>query len=195
MDFNFLLGVISVVCGAVMLVYGASLFRFVLAFAGFYLGFILTMGGFGMLGANAPAVSMQYVLAVVLGAACGLILYSLVKLTMYAAGAMLGLVLGLLVASLLPIGGSWIGGQIGLGRAVVGAVFGRKLGPSLTIFASAVAGAYVTVTGLAVLFGLQGTYYGLMPTTAQTLVVFIVFAVISILAQFRVRHLRTLRLH
>ena len=195
MDFNFLLGVISVVCGAVMLVYGASLFRFVLAFAGFYLGFILTMGGFGMLGANVPAVSMQYVLAVVLGAACGLILYSLVKITMYAAGAMLGLVLGLLVASLLPIGGSWIGGQIGLGGAVVGAVFGRKLGPSLTIFASAVAGAYVTVTGLAVLFGLQGTYYGLMPTTAQTLVVFIVFAVISILAQFRVRHLRTLRLH
>ena len=195
MDFNFLLGVISIVCGAVMLVYGASLFRFVLAFAGFYLGFILTMGTFSMLGANAPSLGTQYVLAVVLGAACGLILYSLVKITMYAAGAMLGLVLGLLVASLLPMGGSWIGGQIGLGGAVVGAVFGRKLGPSLTIFASAVAGAYVTVTGLAVLFGQQGTYYGLMPTTAQTLVVFIVFAVISILAQFRVRHLRTLRLH
>ena len=35
MDFNFLLGVISIVCGSVMLVYGASLFRFVLAFAGF----------------------------------------------------------------------------------------------------------------------------------------------------------------
>ena len=41
MDFNFLLGVISIVCGSVMLVYGASLFRFVLAFAGFYAGWSL----------------------------------------------------------------------------------------------------------------------------------------------------------
>ena len=89
----------------------------------------------------------------------------------------------------------YIAAIVGLGGAVVGAVFGRKLGPSLTIFASAVAGAYVTVTGLAVLFGQPGAYYGLMPTTSQTLVVFIVFTVISILAQFRVRHLRTLRLH
>ena len=195
MDFNFLLGVISIVCGSVMLVYGASLFRFVLAFAGFYAGFILTMAGFRLLGDGAPGIAAQYLLAVVLGAAAGLVLYSLVKITMYAAGAMLGLVIGLLIASLLPIGGTWIGSQVGLGGAVVGAVFGRKLGPSLTIFASAVAGACVSVAGLAVLFGQPGAYSGLMPTTSQTLVVFIVFTVISILAQFRVRHLRTLRLH
>lgn len=194
MDFNFLLGVISIVCGAVMLVYGASLFRFVLAFAGFYVGFILTMNGFSLMGASAPSIGVQYLLAVVLGAVCGLVLYSLVKITVYAAGAMLGLVLGLLIASLLPIGGTWVGSQVGLGGLVVGAVFGQKLGAGLTIFASAIAGAYVTVTGLAVLFGMQ-TAYGLMPVTAQTLVIFVVFSAISILAQFRVRHLRTMRLH
>lgn len=194
MDFNFVLGVVSIVCGTVMLVYGASLFRFVLAFAGFYLGFILALNGLRLMGESAPSLGVQYLLAVVLGAVCGLVLYSLVKITVYAAGAMLGLVLGLLVASLLPIGGTWIGSQVGLGAAVVGAVFGNKLGANLTLFASALAGAYVTVTGLAVLFGMQ-TAYGLMPVTAQTLVIFAVFAVISVLAQFRVRHLRTLRLH
>ena len=193
MDYTFVLGFIGVVCGAVMLVYGATLFRFVLAFAGFYAGFILTLYGLRLFGDSAPSLGVQYLLAVVVGAACGLALYSLVKITVYAAGGLLGLVLGLLVASLLPIGGSWINAQIGLGALIVGAVFGRKLGAHLTIYASALAGAYVTVAGLAVLFGMN-TQYGIMPTTSQTLTVFAVFAIVSILAQLRVRHMRGVHL-
>jgi len=110
-------------------------------------------------------------IAAVLGAVAGLTLCSPVKITLCAAGAMLG-----------------------LGAAVAGAVFGRKFGGALTIYASAIAGAYVTVTGLARLFGITGAYSGPKPVPVQTVVVFLVFAVISILAQFRVRHLRTLRL-
>lgn len=73
-------------------------------------------------------------------------------------------------------------------------MFGHKFGGALTIYASAIAGVYVAVTGLARLFGITGAYSGLMPVTTQTVVVFLVFAVISVLAQYRVRHLRTLRL-
>lgn len=193
MDYSFVLGFIGVVCGAVMLVYGATLFRFVLAFAGFYFGFVLTLYGLRLFGESAPSLGVQYLLAVVLGAVCGLVLYSLVKVTVYAAGGMLGLVLGLLVASMIPVGGAWINAQVGLGAMIIGAVFGRKLGAHLTIYASALAGAYVTVAGLAVLFGMN-TAYGIMPTSAQTMTVFAVFAVVSILAQLRVRHMRGIHL-
>lgn len=193
MDYSFLLGFIGVVCGAVMLVYGATLFRFVLAFAGFYVGFMLTLTALRAFGESAPSLGVQYLLAVVVGAACGLVLYSLVKITVHAAGGMLGLVLGMLVASLLPVGNTWIISQIGLGAMIVGAVFGSKLGAHLTIYASALAGAYVTVTGLAVLFGMEAKN-GVMPVDAKTLTVFAVFAVVSILAQLRVRHMRGIHL-
>ena len=158
------------------------------------LGFTLTLIGLSWLGDNAPGQAVQVMIAAVLGAVAGLTLCSLVKITLCAAGAMLGLVIGLLVASMLPFSNAWIGGRIGLGAAVAGAVFGHNLGGALTIYASAIAGAYVTVTGLARLFGITGACSGLMPVTTQTVVVFVVFAVISVLAQYRVRHVRTLRL-
>jgi len=44
-DYNCLLGSITLVCGTVLLVFRATLFHFVLAFAGFYLGFTVTMIG------------------------------------------------------------------------------------------------------------------------------------------------------
>lgn len=165
MDHDFIMGVVSLVCGTVMLVYGATLFRFVLAFAGFYLGFTLTMTGLSGLGDHGPSPVVQALIAIVLGAAFGVALYSLVRITLHAAGAMLGLVIGLLIASLMPFNTAFMGGVISLGALVVGAIFGRHLGAGLTIFASALAGAYVTVTGLAMLFGVQQDAYGLMPVT------------------------------
>jgi hypothetical protein len=94
---------------------------------------------------------------------------------------------------LLPISNTWIISQVGLGAMIVGAVFGSKLGAHLTIYASALAGAYVTVTGLAVLFGMEAKN-GVMPVDGKTLTVFTVFAVVSILAQLRVRHMRGIHL-
>ena len=49
MDYGFLWGVIALACGTVMLVYGAAMFRVVLAFAGFYIGFALVSGWLGAL--------------------------------------------------------------------------------------------------------------------------------------------------
>ena len=52
MDYAFLWGVIALACGTVMIVYGASMFRVVLAFAGFYIGFGLISAWLGSLSAG-----------------------------------------------------------------------------------------------------------------------------------------------
>ena len=53
-------------CGTVMIVYGASMFRVVLAFAGFYIGFGLVSAWLGTMTAG-PSPGVQTLIAVVLG--------------------------------------------------------------------------------------------------------------------------------
>ena len=111
MDHAFLWGVIALACGTVMIVYGASMFRVVLAFAGFYIGFGLVSAWLGTL-TTGPSPGLQTLIAVVLGAALGGVLYSFVGIAVYAAGAILGLVLALFLTSLVGIGGSRRDGHI-----------------------------------------------------------------------------------
>lgn len=188
MDYTFLWGVIALACGTVMLVYGASMFRVVLAFAGFYIGFGLVSAWLGSL-SGAPDPWVQTLAAIVLGAAVGGVLYSFVGIAIYAAGAILGLVAALFFTSFFGFSGGWLLSLVALGGAGVGAFAGRYLGGWLTILSSAFAGAYFSVTGLALLFGMQAPN-GLMPVNSRTLVVFILLAAISFLAQSRVRNLR-----
>ena len=126
MDYGFLWGVIALACGTVMIVYGASMFRVVLA---------------------------------------------------------------LFLTSLIGVGSSWFLSLLAAGGAVLGAFGGRYLGQWLTIVSSAFAGAYFSVTGLALIFG-QTAPNGMMPVNLQTLVVFVLLATISFLAQARTRNLR-----
>ena len=188
MDYGFLWGVIALACGTVMIVYGASMFRVVLAFAGFYIGFGLVSAWLGTLSAG-PSPGLQTLIAVVLGAALGGVLYSFVGIAVYAAGAILGLVLALFLTSLIGVGSSWFLSLLAAGGAVLGAFGGRYLGQWLTIVSSAFAGAYFAVTGLALIFG-QTAENGMMPVNARTLVVFVLLATISFLAQARTRNLR-----
>ena len=188
MDYGFLWGVIALACGTVMLVYGAAMFRVVLAFAGFYIGFALVSGWLGAL-TSGPSPAIQTLAAVVLGAALGGVLYSFVGIAVYAAGAILGLVLALFLTSLLGVGSSWLLTVLALGGAGLGAFGGRYLGQWLTIVSSAFAGAYFAVTGLALIFG-QTAENGMMPVNSRTLVVFVLLATISFLAQSRTRNLR-----
>ena len=188
MDYTFLWGVIALACGTVMLVYGASMFRVVLAFAGFYIGFGLVSAAIGSL-SGAPDQWVQTLIAIVLGAAVGGILYSFVGIAIYAAGAILGLVAALFFTSFFGFSSGWLLSLVALGGAGVGAFSGRYLGSWLTIASSAFAGAYFSVTGLALLFGMTAPN-GLMPVNSRTLVVFVLLAVISFLAQSRVRNLR-----
>ena len=141
MDYGFLWGVIALACGTVMIVYGASMFRVVLAFAGFYIGFGLVSAWLGTLSAG-PSPGLQTLIAVVLGAALGGVLYSFVGIAVYAAGAILGLVLALFLTSLIGVGSSWFLSLLAAGGAVLGAFGGRYLGQWLTIVSSAFAGAY-----------------------------------------------------
>lgn len=188
MDYGFLWGVIALACGTVMLVYGAAMFRVVLAFAGFYIGFGLVTAFLGSL-AGGPSPAVQTLIAIVLGAALGGILYSFVRIAVYAAGAILGLVVALFFTSLIGIGNNWLLTLLALGGVGLGAFGGRYLGSWLTIVSSAFAGAYFAVTGLALIFGMQAPN-GMMPVNARTLVVFILLAAISFLAQSRTRNLR-----
>ncbi len=188
MDHAFLWGLIALACGTVMIVYGASMFRVVLAFAGFYIGFGIVSSLLGQLDGG-PGPGAQTLIAVVLGAALGGALYSFVGIAIYAAGAILGLVLALFFTSLVGIGSSWLLTVLALGGAGLGAFGGRYLGTWLTILSSAIAGAYFAVTGMALIFGAQASN-GMMPVNAQTLVVFAVLATISFLAQARTRNLR-----
>jgi hypothetical protein len=162
----------------------------VLLFCGFYIGFSLVSLGLGGL-ATGPSPFVRTLIAIVLGAALGGILFSMVRITVYAAGAILGLVVALLFTSLFGFGSGWLISLIGLGGAGLGIVIGPRLGNWLTIIASALAGAYVSVLGLAKLFGIPDTGgAGTMPVNSGTLVVFILLAVISMLAQSRVGSLR-----
>ena len=70
MDYAFLWGVIALACGTVMIVYGASMFRVVLAFAGFYIGFGVVSAWLGTL-STGPSPAMVTLIAAVLGAALG----------------------------------------------------------------------------------------------------------------------------
>lgn len=190
MDYNFLWGVIALTCGAVMLVYGASMFRVVLLVAGFYIGFALVNVLLGSI-SGGPGPGVRNAIAIVLGAAAGFVLFSMARLTVYAAGAMLGLVAAMFLASLLGFSRGWAVWIIGLGGTGLGAFLGPHLGRSLTIISSAVAGSYVTVIGLARLFGVpEAMAAGTMPVNSRTLTVFILLAVISILAQSRVGELK-----
>lgn len=190
MDYTFLWGVIALACGTVMLVYGASMFRMVLLVAGFYIGFSavnLVLGGL----TTGPGPWVQTAVAIVLGAALGAVLFSLVRITVYAAGALLGLVVALLLASLFGFSSGWLLWVIGLGGAGFGAFIGPRLGSWLTTLSSAIAGAYVSVIGLAKLFGVpDAAAAGTMPINSRTLTVFVLLAVISMLAQSRVGTLR-----
>lgn len=187
MDHAFLWGVIALACGTVMIVYGSTMFRVVLAFAGFYIGFGVVSAALGSIGGG-PSPAIQTIVAIILGAALGGVLYSFASLAVYAAGAILGLVVALFFASLIGIG-SWMLTVLALAGVGAGAFGGRYLGQWLTILSSAVAGAYFSVTGLALIFGAQAAN-GMMPVNARTLVVFALLAVISFLAQARTRNLR-----
>ena len=62
MDHAFLWGVIALACGTVMIVYGSTMFRVVLAFAGFYIGFGVVSAAIGSIGSG-PSPALQTIVA------------------------------------------------------------------------------------------------------------------------------------
>lgn len=191
---NIVFGIVMLVSGIFVATYGSMLFRFALAFLGFALGFTLVM----WLGSSLDAF-LQVIVGIVAGGILALVFYMLVKFALYIAGALLGLVLmmglvGLFELADLNLG--FIGWILVAAAAVVGGIFGPRLGNLVMVLATSLGGAYLVVIALSALF--QGVAEGIgdpekplsLLGTSFPLVLFATISAISFLGQQQSTDLR-----
>jgi len=186
MDTNsFLWGLVMLAAGIFVCSYGNQLFRFVLAFIGFAIGFSLVMwlGDFLSDG-------LQVVIGLIFGGILAAVFYLIVQFALNIAGGLLGLVIMLAILGMFRIGGldlGFFGWILALIAAGVGVVFGKRLGDIVIVLATSLTGAYFVVVGLAALFGLNVDIENPEATlgTGFALVLFLSIALISGLAQYQ----------
>lgn len=183
-------GFLVLFCGIFIASYGNILFRFVLAFIGFAIGFSLVMW---LGGSMDPA--LRILLGVVVGGILAAVLYMLVKFALYIAGGLLGLVLMLALLGLFKFVGvdfGILGGILVLAATGLGSFFGNRLGNLVVILATSLAGAYFVVLGLSLIFklGVETGDPGSLTATGFALVLFLTIAAISGLAQHQAFSLR-----
>lgn len=192
MDSTFIWGILALVCGGFMLVYGGAMVRFVLAFFGFYFGLVAAGIVMNLFGLSTGNEWLTLFIQVIVGSILGLVFYNLVSLTVYLAGGILGLSLGLFVAAALNLNTDWLTLGIVVIAAVIGGIFGKNLGDWLVVLAASVAGAYASVTGIGLLFNdpTVETAKHLMPTSAPAIITFLFLTIVGTLAQAQIRDLR-----
>lgn len=189
---DLLWGAVLLGCGIFVSVYGGLLFRFVLAVMGFGIGFYGTMA---VLGDQETA--LRILIGLVIGGIAAGALYALISFGLYIAGGLLGIVAGFVVASLLnqmDDGLNWVGIVLMIAGAGGCGFFGRRLGNWIIILATAAVGAFLIVGGLGAWFNTElGVNTDEVSTTLNTnltLVLFLVFAGLSGLAQMNISNLR-----
>ena len=187
---SLLWGILALASGIFICAYGNVMFRFVLAVLGFMLGFsaVMWIGG-GLQG------GLLLVVAIVAGAILAAVLYSLFRLALYIAGGILGIVIVLAIVGLISVAGSdlgIVGWLLLIAGAVVGGFLGRRLGDMAIVLATAMAGAYLVVLGLAKLFGagIEGGNAIKMLGAGLPLVLFVAVALISGLSQYEALRVR-----
>lgn len=188
-------GILALASGIFICAYGNVLFRFVLAVLGFVIGFSVVM----WIAGPSPS-ALMFAVGVVAGGILAAIGYAMFKLALYIAGGILGIVIVLTVLGLVGIGGSnlgvfgWILVVAGAGA---GGFFGRRLGNLVFVFATALAGAYLVILGMANLFavGIEGDNPVKMLVAGFPLVLFLTIALISGLAQHQAMRARQRLLH
>jgi hypothetical protein len=182
---NVLWGIIIVVCGVFVCVYGNLLFRFTLAALGFGIGAIL---GWWLAGGQSDM--MRLLISLALGGVGALLLYFLFQIGIYVAGGVLGLVVAFLLVALLGLGDSWLAILfLVAGTGVVG-FFSRKFERWIIPLATAAAGAFQVVYGLALIFigqVSQGSTPMELLGQPLALAIFLVVAAVSALSQIRPR--------
>jgi hypothetical protein len=187
----FILDILLIASGVFLLVYGGRLFRFALAVGGFVLGFSLAM----WLLASQP-LAARLLISLVAGGVIAIIGYTLVKMILHFAGGILGAVLALVILSLLPVSlPEALALIVVLAGAGVAGFFGNRLGDWVIILATTLSGAYAILLGLAHLLpqsmGVGPDYFSAqVPFSAPTFLVFVIFLVTGILAQFEIRRVR-----
>ncbi|CUS03534.2 membrane protein of unknown function [Candidatus Promineifilum breve] len=190
MEHNLIWGLVVLISGIFIASYGNMLFRFVLAFIGFALGFSLIMWVGDGLGQG-----LQLIVALVAGGIVAGLFYYLVKFSLYIAGGVMGLVIMASILGLFRLAGldsgifGWILAAVAAG---LGGLFGHRLGNIVIVLATSLAGAYFVVLGLSALFITGGDTEDPLALlgTAFPLVLFATIALISFLAQHQVFSLR-----
>jgi hypothetical protein len=190
MESTLIWGALALLSGIFICAYGNVLFRFVLAVLGFMIGFSVVMwlgGGLGQ--------PLQLIVAIVVGGILAAVGYALFKLALYFAGAILGITIVFAILGLVGVAGSDLGAFgwiLALAGAVLGGFFGRRLGDLAIVFATALAGAYLVVLGLARLFGagIDGSNALKMLGASFPLVLYLSIALISGLTQYEVLRIR-----
>ena len=178
-------GIIVLVSGIFIAVYGSLLFRFALAFLGFAIGYSLV----AWLGGGLDT-ALRILVGIVAGGILASTLYFLVRFTLNIAGALLGLVLMLVLLGLFRLGGldlGVFGTLLVVAAAGLGGVFGSRLGGIVVVLATSLAGAYLVVLGLGALFGLGVETDNPLALLGASfpLVLFLTLALISGLAQYQ----------
>jgi hypothetical protein len=194
---EFIWGAVLIASGIFIAVYGNVLFRFVLAVIGFAIGF---MGAMTLLEGRDNAV--QLLVSMVVGGIAAAVLFALVKFGLYIAGSILGVVVALVVTSLtgqLDGGLNPLATVLMIAGAGTGGFFGHRLGNLVIVFATATAGAFLTVYGLSIWFHNELSATITDPSMALTrsigVTLFLCIAAISGLAQMNSSNLRFRLLH
>lgn len=183
---NIIWGLIVLVSGVFIATYGSLLFRFALAFLGFALGMSMVMWlGDGL------SEGLRIFVALAAGGILAMVFYFLVNFTLYIAGGLMGLVLMLAVLALFRLGGmdlgilNWV---LVLAAAGAGGFFGPRLGQTVVVLASSLAGSYLVVLGLNALFANVGSDTGeplALLSTSFPLVLFLTLVLMSFLGQYQ----------
>lgn len=147
MNMDILWGLIIVICGIFVSVYGNQLFRLTLAALGFGVGFILS---WWLTGSQTQAI--QLLVSIALGGIGAVLLYSLFRIGIYIAGGVLGLVLGLLIVALFNLDSAPLVGTILVAGAGLVGFFGSRLSSMIIPLATGAAGAFMVAYGLAMVF-------------------------------------------
>ncbi len=192
---NIIFGLVVLISGIFVATYGTLMFRFALAFIGFALGFTLVM----WLGSGLDDV-LRVIVGIVAGGILAAVFFLLVKFALYIAGALLGLVLMLGLVGLFALADfnlGIIGSILVLAAAVVGGIFGPRLGNLVMVLATSLGGAYLVVIALSALFkDAVGPEVGdpsqplALLGTSFPLILFATFAAISFLGQQQAADLR-----
>jgi len=145
-----LAGLAQLLVGLAVAFFGFRLFRALLALAGFVVG-----ASFGLsLGSGAAVPASAWLLALALGLLGALVLWALFRIGAVLAGAALGVAVAGGAAASLPAGTNpqweWLLLLVGL---VLGAVVAWRLQRPLIVIATALAGAWASLVGVAMLVG------------------------------------------
>lgn len=189
---DLLWGIVLLVGGVFIGIYGEMLFKFVLAMIGFLVGFSVL---YALLDGQDDA--MRILVALVAGGIGAILLFTLVRFGLYVAGGALGAVVGIVIASLIGLTGDdngWLLTVLMLAGAGGFGFFGPRLGAMIIPLGTAAVSAFMCVYGYIVLF--QSTYNidpsnpGQNYSYRSLLVLFAVIFAIAFLGQWNISKLR-----